>query len=58
MEGEMGHGLFSSVPTFDGKWQVALLNQNAECREVLPCVCETKEQAERYAKAFIRLFIQ
>ena len=49
----MAYGLFSSVPTPDGKWQVAILSNRGVCCGFLPCVCETREEAQRYAKAYL-----
>ncbi len=50
----MAHGLYSSVPTVDGKWQVAVLSKNGLCCGFLPCVCDTKEEAQRFAEAYLR----
>ncbi len=52
----MGIPLYSSVPTSNDKWQVALLNEKGKCCGLLPCECETKAEAEKYAKSYLGLY--
>jgi hypothetical protein len=51
----MAYGLFTSVETPRG-WAVMLWNSSGRFQSQLPEICETKEDAERYAKAYLRLF--
>ena len=52
----MGEGLYDSVPTCDGKWRVALLDSSGKCRQLLPCVCESKNEAREFARTYLKLY--
>ena len=51
----MATALFTSVETPRG-WAVVLWNPTGSFQSQLPFVSETKEEAERYAKSYLKLF--
>jgi hypothetical protein len=51
----MPTGLYTSVETPRG-WEVLLWNPAGSCQGKLPYISETKEEADRYAKSYQKLF--
>lgn len=47
--------LYDPVPTCDGKWQVAVLDFKGNYCQVLPCVCETRSEAIKFANEYFQL---
>jgi hypothetical protein len=52
----MGAALYTSVPTPRGGWAVVLLDEKGKSRQTLPCECESEAEAQKYAKAYLRLY--
>ncbi len=51
----MAHGLYTSVETPRG-WAVVLWNSSGSFESQLPHISETREEADRYAKSYVKLF--
>ena len=51
----MATSLYTSVETPRG-WAVLLWNASGRFQSKLPLICESKEEAERYAKSYLKLF--
>jgi len=54
-EDEMAQALYASVETARG-WEVMLWSSSGSFQSTLPQSCATKEEADRYAKAYLKLF--
>jgi len=51
----MAQALYASVETARG-WEVMLWSSSGSFQSTLPQSCATKEEADRYAKAYLKLF--
>jgi hypothetical protein len=51
----MAQAFYTSVETARG-WEVMLWDPSGSFQSKLPLSCETKEEADRYAKSYTKLF--
>jgi hypothetical protein len=52
----MAQAFYTSVETARG-WAVMIWNPSGAFQSKLPYVSETKEEADRYAKSYLKLFV-
>jgi hypothetical protein len=53
----MGFALYSSVSALKREWRVLLIDAQGCCSDLLPCSCDSEEEALAYARTYLGLYV-